>query len=51
VIERIVGEMDGSAASKSPDGKGRAGGGVRLNEKKKADDSMEDFVAGARVLR
>jgi hypothetical protein len=52
VIERIVGETVDAKASLegSP---ARGGGGVRLNEGKKkgGDDSMEDFVAGARVLR
>jgi hypothetical protein len=52
VIERIVGE---TVDAKSPleGSPARASGGVKLNEGKKkgGDDSMEDFVAGARVLR
>jgi hypothetical protein len=56
VIERIVGESDSTATSKSPVGSPARGksGPVRVTgegrKTKKGDDSMEDF-AGSRLLR
>jgi hypothetical protein len=59
VIERIVGETDGSMSAKSPEGsppvRGKIGpvrvtGQSKTGGAKKGDDSMEDF-AGSKLLR